>query len=280
MQKLTTPLTLLCLLGTTATLTAQSVTLTSNEVLRIHFTLPAPPTPAPDVLQFGIGLLTVHAPYTARTARLWDGGTLLGTATSTSFGSHTGALFLGVCNSWCQAGSPWTFDSPGIVPSFTPLQNGTITGIIDFELQTGSFTMDLANVTMMLVQATGSGGGSVAFPTPVVLEAVVVPKLTGPSPGTVGAMNTWNTAGSPPGSLMAYAFGFGVSPILFPSAPPVFFDLTPPVVLFATVCDSFGQSAVSLQIPPTASGITLLAQVGELTWPALRVSNFSTHTFP
>lgn len=279
MLKPTTTLALFCLLGTTS-LTAQSVTLTSNEVLRIHFTIPSPPLPSPDVLQFGIGLLTVHAPITARTARLWDGGNLLGTAVSPSFGGHTGALFLGVCNSWCQAGSPWSFDSPGIVPSFAPLQSAAITGIIDFEIATGSFTMDLANVTMMLVQATGSGGGFVSSPAPVVLESVVVPKLTGPSPGSVGSLNTWSTSGSPPGSLMAYAFGFGVAPVMFPSAPPVFFDLALPVVLFATVCDSFGQSSVSLQIPPTASGITLLAQVGELTWPALRVSNFTTHTFP
>ena len=79
---------------------------------------------------------------------------------------------------------------------------------------------------------------------------------------------------------MVHAFGFDCAPILFPSSPPVFFDLGPPVALFVAIADPSGSSTVSLSVPSTASGITLLAQSAELIWPALRVSNFVTHTFP
>ncbi|MEO6595750.1 MAG: hypothetical protein ABIP94_13445, partial [Planctomycetota bacterium] len=178
-----------------SSLPAQTTTLSSNEVLRIHFTIPSPPSPPPDVLQFGLGLVTVNSPYATRTARLWNCDTLLGTAVSPSFGTYTGALSLGVCNSWHEAGSVWNFDNPGIVPSFASLQNGTIQGIIDLQLGTGSITLNLANVTMMLVRATSASGGSVSSPGPVVNEVVVVPKLTGPTPGTAGSVNTWAATG-------------------------------------------------------------------------------------
>ncbi|HEX5051015.1 MAG TPA: hypothetical protein VFZ65_04525 [Planctomycetota bacterium] len=263
-----------------SSLPAQSVTLTSDEVLRIHFFIPSPPSPPPDVLEYGIGLVTVNSAYTTRTSRLWNCGTLLGTAVSSSFGTHVGALSLGVCNSWNQAGSVWNFDSPGVVASFASLQNASIQGIIDFELATGSITLDLSNVTMLLVRATSSSGGSVCSPGAVVTEAVVVPKLVGPAPGTAGTINTWSTTGSTPGNLMVYALGFDCAPILFPSAPPVMFDLAPPIVLFVDVVGATGASSLSLSVPASGSGATLMAQCGELIWPALRVSNFVTHTFP
>lgn len=263
-----------------ACLPAQTVTLTSSEVLRIHFTIPSPPSPAPDVLQFGLGIVTVLAPYATRTARLWDGGTLLGTAVSPSFGTYSGQLSLGVCNSWRQTGSVWSFDNPGDVPSFAPLQNATIQGIIDFELGAGAITLDLANVSMMLVQATGSGGGSVASPGPVVQEVVVVPKLTDPSPGTVGAVNTWLTTGCTPGGLVVQVLGLSCAPALFPATPAVFFDLAPPIVLFAAVADANGTAPLSLNVPPAFSGATLFVQSAEVLWPAFRISNFSAHAFP
>lgn len=267
-------------LATFAPLHAQTVTLTSSEVLRIHFVIPSPPSPPPDVLQYGIGIVTVNAPYTTRTSRLWDCDTLLGTAVSSSFGTHSGALSLGVCNSWRETGSIWNFDSPGDVPSFAPLQNASIQGIIDFELATGSITLDLANVSMLLVRATSAGGGSVCSPGPVVLESVVVPKLTGPQPGTTGAFNTWTTTGSPPNAILLYALSTGCAPILIPASPPVYFDLALPVVLEVGLADPSGTSSLSLFVPPAASGFTLDVQAAELNLPAFRISNFSTYTFP
>lgn len=268
------------LLAPLATLPAQTTTLTSDQVLRIHFSIPSPPSAPPDVLQFGLGLVTVNAAYTTRTARLWDCDNLLGTAVSPSFGTHVGALSLGVCNSWRQTGSVWNFDNPGDVPSFAPLQNATIQGIIDFQLGTGSITLNLANLTMQLVQATSAGGGFVSSPGPVVSEVVVVPKLAGPSPGAAGSVNTWTTTGGVPGGLVVYAFSVGCAPGLFPSSPPVYFDLAPPLVLFAAIADASGGSTLSLAVPAAASGFMLLTQVGELNLPALRVTNFVRHTFP
>ena len=263
-----------------APLHAQTATLTSNDVLRIHFMLPSAPSPSPDVLEYGIGIVTVNSAYTSRTSRLWNCDTLLGTATSPSFGNYTGTLSLGVCNSWYQAGSPWNFDNPGVVPSFAPVQNGSIQGIIDFEIQTGSMTLNLANVSFTLVQAQTGNSGLVCSPGPILLEAVVVPKLTGPQPGTVGGLNTWSTTGSPPSSLMVYAFSTGCAPILFPSSPAVYFDLALPVVLDVTISDALGASSLGFVVPASASGFHLVTQVGELALPALRVTNFSSYTFP
>lgn len=268
------------LLAALSPLTAQTVTLTSSEVLRIHFRIPSPPSGPPDVLQYGLGLVTVNSPYTTRVSRLWDCDTLMGTAVSGSFGAHVGALSLGVCNSWRQVGSVWNFDNPGDVASFAPIQTATIRGIIDFELASGSITLNLSNVTMMLVRATSASGGSVGSPAPVISEVVVVPKLLGPAPGTVNATNTWTTTGSPPGSLVVHAFGFVCSPALVPVSPPVFFDLMPPVVTLLAFADPSGQSTSSFFVPTSASGITLLTQCVELGGSGVRVSNFARHTFP
>lgn len=267
-------------LATFAPLSAQTVTLTSNEVLRIHFSIASPPSPPPDVLQYGIGLVTVNAPFTTRTSRLWDCDTLLGTAVSPSFGTYSGALSLGVCNSWRETGSVWNFDNPGDVPSFAPLQNATIQGIIDFEIATGSMTVNLANVSMLLVRATSAGGGSVCSPGPVVQEVVVVPKLTGPTPGAVGTVNTWTTTGGTPNSLLLYALSTGCAPFVFPASPPVYFDLALPVVLEVSLADPSGSSALSILVPPAASGFKLNVQAAELLLPTLRISSFATYTFP
>jgi hypothetical protein len=133
---------------------------------------------------------------------------------------------------------------------------------------------------MMLVRATGSGGGTVCSPAPVIQEVVVVPKLTGPLPGTVGGTNTWTLTGCAPGNLVVHALGLGCAPFVIPATPPVFFDLLPPIITFAGIADAAGSSSLSLFIPPTGSGVTLLAQSAELPWPAFRISNFTTHTFP
>ena len=53
-----------------------------------------------------------------------------------------------------------------------------------------------------------------------------------------------------------------------------------PIALVAVIADVNGDSSLSLSVPATASGITLLAHAGELTWPALRVTNFTRITFP
>jgi hypothetical protein len=260
-------------------LCAQTVTMDPQHVLRIHFTIPSPPSPVPDVLQFGLGLVQVSAAHGSRTAKLYNCDTLLGTATTSSFGGHVGALSLGVANSWRQTGSIWNFDSPGDVADFSSLQNASIQGIIDFTIASGAFTFDPANFRMMLIRATSSNGGSVCNPQPVVHEVAVVPLLSGPTPGTTGALNTWSATGNTAGNPVFYAFGFNCAPQAIPVTPPVWFDIALPVVTFLTFASPTGDSQFQWLVPPSASGASLLTQCVELGGSAIKVSNFVRHTF-
>jgi hypothetical protein len=271
-----TPLVLLSLLATA--LPAQTVTLTASEVLRIHFVIPGPPAPSPDVLFFGLGLVTVNSAYTARTAQLYDCDRLLGTAVSPSFGGHTGLLSLGVANSFRETGSIYNFDNPGDVADFSPLRTASIQGVIDFTIATGALTLDLANVSLQLMRASSANGGNGSNPQPLLLSAGIGPRLDGPLPGSVPGPNTWFVTGGVPNNLMFYGFGFACSPLLLPLSPPVMFDIAP-LSISAVFSDANGASSLTFQIPAIASGLTLLSQCAELVGPAGRVSNFVRHTF-
>lgn len=267
------------LLAASPRLPAQIVTISPEQVLRIHFTVPYAPAPSPDVLTLGLGLTSVGAAHTQRTARLWNCDYLMGTATDTSFGTYTGALSLGVANGWREVGSPYTFGNPADVVSFSTLQNASIRGIIDFQIATGSITFDLANVSLLMIRATNSGGGSVCSPQPVIQEALLGPRLAAPSPGTANAVNTWTTLGCTPGSLVVHGFGFSCAPQLVSTVPPVYFDLAGPIISVMTTTPANGHSAVSFNVPSFAVGVTLRSQSVELTASGLRVSNFVRHTF-
>lgn len=263
-----------------ATLPAQSVTLLAKDVLRIHFRIPSPPSGPPDVLWLGLGIVTVNQAHTTRTARLWDCDNLLGTAATSSFGGHVGALSLGVANSWKETGSVFNFDSPGVVANFAPLRNATITGIIDFEIATGSITLDLANVSLTMIRATSANGGSVSSPAPVVLEKVVVPKLVGPTPGTVNTTNTWQASGGNPGNVMWFGFGVSCAPFLIPCTPAVYYDVASPFVFIPVTIDPRCNAFLSFHVPSSASGVTALTQCIEIVGGACEVSNFVRYTFP
>ncbi|MCA8975931.1 MAG: hypothetical protein KDC98_14510 [Planctomycetes bacterium] len=278
-HSLATPLSLAFAVALAVPVAAQAVTITPDQVLRIHFTVPSPPSPTPDVLSLGLGLTTVGAAHTMRTARLYDCGTLMGTATETSFGTYTGALSLGVANGWRQAGSVYTFGNPADVLDFSPLQNATIQGIIEFEIATGSVTFDLANVSLRLIRATSASGGSVSSPQPVITEKLLGPRLVGPVPGTAGAVNTWTTLSGTPGNLMLHGFSLACGPILVPVVPPVYYDIGSPVASVLAVIGSSGQSTVSFLVPGYAAGVTLFAQSVELIGPDIKVSNFVVNTF-
>lgn len=258
---------------------AQSTTLLSTQVLRIHFSIPSATAPVPDVLELMLGTVTVNAAFGSRQAVLWDAGNLLGTALSPSFGGYAGPLGMNPANSWRQVGSPWTFDSPGDVANFVPLQSGAISGIIDFSLASGSMSINPASVSLQLLRAFSGNSGSICTPAPVVNEMVVAPRQTGPVPGTVNALNTWSTSGAGPGNLMVWALGFAVSPVVLPITPPVYFDLAPPIGSVLAVAGAGGNSSLQIFVPPIAAGLTVFTQAVQLTGTDLRVSNFVRQVF-
>jgi hypothetical protein len=279
-MKLQLPVLLGALLGSALSpLCAQTATIDAQHVLRVHFTMPSTPAPVPDVLELLFGIVQVSAAHGSRTAKLYNCDTLLGTATTSSFGGYVGPLSLSPANSWRQTGSMWNFDNPGDVADFSSLQNASIQGIIDFTVASGSFTLNLSNVSLLLIRATSASGGSVCNPQPQIQEVTVVPLLSGPTPGTVGSLNTWSTVGNTPGNPVFYAFGFNCAPQLVPVAPPVWFDIQLPVVTFLTFATPTGDTQFGFTVPPSASGISLLTQCVELGGNDIKVTNFVRHTF-
>ena len=94
---------------------ANAALLSAGEIMRINFTVDNNFTPVPpDVLRLNFGLINVLEAFTTRNADLYDGDTLLGSASKDSFGTHVGPLNLDPSNSWRTEDSLWTFDDPGI----------------------------------------------------------------------------------------------------------------------------------------------------------------------
>ena len=265
------------LLAPCGALTAQTVT--ANDVMRIHFRMNTPLNGTPDVLNLNFGLLTVNQAYGTRTARLWDCGKPLGTASSSSFGTHVGRLNLDPSNSWTTTSSPWTFDSPGIVNDFTSIQNGTIQGIIDFTIASGSVTIPLGQVNLNMIRATSGSGGSVVSPAPTITEIAIVPKLDDPVPGVTGQINAYNTTGGSPGNIMWLAFGGQCAVLPLPCLPAATFDVLP-IVFVPTMTDPSGNSSFSVGVPPSISGQTILVQGLQFVGTSCLVTNISAFTFP
>jgi hypothetical protein len=261
-----------------APLSAQ--TLTAKEVMRIHFKMNLPLSSTPDVLRLNFGLITVNAAYTTRTAKLWDCGTLLGTASTSSFGSHVGALNLDPSNSWKAPGSLWNFDNPGTVTTFTPISSGTIRGIIDFEIATGSVTIPLGQVNLNLLRATTGNGGFVVSPPPTITEIAIVPKCLPPTPGTAGTLNTIQISGGQPGNAMWFGFGTICGPLTVPCSPPVTYDISNPIVFVPIITDPRCNAFLQVSVPATLSGVTVLIQGLEIVGTICKVTNLVPHTFP
>ena len=159
-----------------ATGTASADILTSDDILRVVFKVDNNWSPvAPDVMTFNFGLVDVLAAYTTRHAALYDGNTLLGTASSSSFGGHVGLLSLNPAASFAAPGSPWSFDNFTNV-DFTTIVDGSIDGRIDFTLETGSMDIDLANINLSFIKASSCCGGTVVTPVPTINSIDIITK--------------------------------------------------------------------------------------------------------
>jgi hypothetical protein len=145
--------------------------LTPGSKLRVTFRVD-PAVPVPDMLTLNFGTVTVLAPYTLRSATLFDGGTPLGTYSSSLFGNYSGLLGLNPGASWRSPTSLWNFDNPAVV-TFTSVSNATIHGAIEFTIQTGSMDIQLNQVNLTINQATGPNTTILSSPAPTI-ESVCI----------------------------------------------------------------------------------------------------------
>jgi hypothetical protein len=250
--------------------------LTSDQVLRIHFTVPSSYTPRPpDVLRLNFGLIQVHSAFTARNASIYHCDQLLGTASSPSFGSHVGALNLDPSNSWKSPSSLWNFDSPGTI-DFTRIVNGTLTGIIEFTITTGAVTIPLNQINLNFVAATSANGGTVVTPAPTITHRIVSPKLRGPTPGLINVQNTWTITGLTANQPAFFAFGTQCMP--FPVLGDMF-DIANPSVFVAMPTNANGVSTLTLFVPGSVAGGRIMVQGIQIAGSNLQFTNLSAHTF-
>jgi hypothetical protein len=155
--------------------TARATILHAGEVLRVTFTTSPNPNPVPDVLTLGLGVVNVLQPHTARTGALYDGNTLLGVGSTTSFGGNTGQLSLNPARSWKSPTSVWNFDFPAVA-DFTTIANGTIQGRIDFSIATGAMDINLQNVNLGMGRATAPNIFTNTNPQPVITSVQIIPE--------------------------------------------------------------------------------------------------------
>lgn len=256
---------------------AAQVTITSDEVMRIHFVTQPPFNTQPDALRLLLGILTVNQPFTTRTVDLWDCSTLLGTHSNSLFGNHQGQLSLSPTNTFRTATSVYGTLNPAVV-DFTSIRNGSISGIMDFRIATGSITLtSLSQVSLSMIRAVSSGGGSVTSPAPIITSIEVVPDLT-LAPATLNATNTLSVTGATPASTMFFTFGTrcGQLPLPCPGAP--LLDIANPFAFVGIPVDASGQASLSFFVPNTTAGLSFLMQGIELDG-CLRATNLVPVTF-
>jgi hypothetical protein len=157
-----------------STSTASAAILSAGQVLQVTFTV-TPAVPVPDVLTLNLGIVNVLAAHTSRTGALFDGNTLLGTGSTSSFGGNTGLLSLSPARSWRSATSLWNFDNPAVA-NFLPIQTGTNNGRIDFTIQTGAMDIDLSNVSLGMGQAIQPNIFINSVPQPVITSVQIIPE--------------------------------------------------------------------------------------------------------
>jgi hypothetical protein len=187
------------LLATTASSaqgSSSNAVLTPERTLSIEF-ITTPPfiESNPNVLTAMLGYVNIVEPYATITGSLYDGATLLGTATSTNGAGHTGIYsFHPVPVSWKTATSPYNPDAwlgPGNEPAivdFTSLHDGTIVGRIDITIDAGRIEFDYADIGLSTMFATYSNGGSSIPPNPRITSIRLIPELPGdPEPPTLPA---------------------------------------------------------------------------------------------
>jgi hypothetical protein len=155
---------------------ARADVLTPSEVLRVEFAIDNNFNLQPNTISLSFGIIQVLSAYTSRSAAMYDGATLLGIDTKTSFGSHVGALSLSPSNSWVSATSPFTFKNPTVI-DFTSILDGTIQGRVDFTIATGAVDIPLSQVSLWMLRATSPSGGTPVTPAPILLSVEIVGDL-------------------------------------------------------------------------------------------------------
>jgi hypothetical protein len=159
--------------------TAETITLNSEETLRVTFNVTPPFDYTPDVIQFQLGEVNIASPLTSLSGSLYNGQTLLGTDTAgifaQYFGNNTGKLSLYTAAQWKSSASPFIYDNPAII-DFTSILNGTINGRVDFRIQTGSMTINLDEIQLSMIQAKGINWGTESLPAPVITSIDVIPE--------------------------------------------------------------------------------------------------------
>jgi hypothetical protein len=270
-------LTLALLLSIAAPHAAAQVTLSADEVLRVHFITTPPFNTPQDVLSLHFGIITVNQAFTTRTADLYDCGVLLASHSDSLFGNHVGQLSLSPSNTFRTAASPYTFLNPAVA-DFTSIASGAIQGVINFHIATGMVTFpSLSQVNLRMIRATGGSGGSVTSPSPVITSIEIAPKMT-LSPGTVNATNTLSVTGAVPGSTVFFGFGTICAQLPLPCAGSPRFDILNPFAFVPVFADPSGFAATSFFVPSGTSGLTFMLQAIELD-TCLRSSNLIPHTF-
>src|SRR5690606_13831456 len=108
---------------------------------------------------------------------------------------------------------------------------------------------------------------------------VVVPKHTGPVPGTAGVANTWTISGATPSSIAWFGFGITCKPFTVPVGTSFLFDLADAFVFLPVPVDASGTAMLTLTGPPHAAGATVLTQGLEMVGLGLRATQFRKLTF-
>jgi hypothetical protein len=154
---------------------APAAVLSAGQVLEVRFVVPPLSSPTPDTLTINLGVVQVLAAHTSRAGALFDGNTLLGTGSTSSFGGHVGALSLSPARSWRSPTSVWDFDNPAVA-DFTSIANGSITGRIEFAIATGAMDITLSNVSLRMGQATAPNIFTNSNVQPLITSVQIIPE--------------------------------------------------------------------------------------------------------
>jgi len=164
---------------------AAADTIGPADVLRVAFSLPAPPqcVGGCDVILFGFAL--ANNPVGPTSASLFNGSTSLGT-----FRTDTECQMAGTCAagvpSFIAQGSVYGLHSPVI--DFTSIRNGTINGRLDFSVTTPT-DMELGgrDTFVLIGHASQIGGTNSGTRATITSEAIIA---TTPEPSSVLLLST------------------------------------------------------------------------------------------
>ena len=101
--------------------------------------------------------------------------------------------------------------------------------------------------------------------------------LTG-SPGLAGQLNQLVIVDGTPGETVYFGYGTGPGSVPVPGCSGVSVRVANPVLLGSAVVNVLGQTGLPVDVPATASGLTVYVQALELG--TCSVSNLLVHTFP